>query len=89
MTDQKSVVHKREDLWYISDNDVITSSFVLESLPHTQEQTAMKKNSGKTKKNTSLRLESKTLKALKMKAIREDTSVQKIVEKLITDYLKK
>lgn len=49
----------------------------------------MKKNSGKTKKNTSLRLESKTLKALKMKAIREDTSVQKIVEKLITDYLKK
>lgn len=49
----------------------------------------MKKNSDKTRNSTSLRLESKTLKALKMKALREDTSVQKIMEKLITDYLKK
>lgn len=48
----------------------------------------MKKNI-KTRKNTSLRLESKTLKALKMKALQEDTSVQKIMEKLIKDYLKK
>jgi predicted DNA binding CopG/RHH family protein len=67
----------------------VTSSFVLKSLPHTQEQAAMKKNSDKTRNSTSLRLESKTLKALKMKALREDTSVQKIMEKLITDYLKK
>ncbi|MAC45989.1 ribbon-helix-helix protein, CopG family [Oceanospirillum beijerinckii] len=39
------------------------------------------------KKNTSLRLNSKTLKALKIKAIEEETSVQKIVEQLIEDYL--
>jgi hypothetical protein len=39
------------------------------------------------KKNTSLRLESKTLKALKIKAIEEDASVQKIVEALIKGYL--
>ena len=41
------------------------------------------------KKNTSLRLESKTLKALKMRAIEEDTSVQAIVENLIDQYLGK
>ncbi|NDW00687.1 ribbon-helix-helix protein, CopG family [Salipiger sp. PrR002] len=41
------------------------------------------------KKNTSLRLSSKTLKALKMRAIEEDRSVQKIVETLIEDYLRK
>ncbi|WP_343502685.1 hypothetical protein [Alloyangia pacifica] len=41
------------------------------------------------KKNTSLRLSGKTLKALKLRAIEEDTSVQKIVETLIEDYLRK
>ena len=41
------------------------------------------------KKNTSLRLDSKTLKALKLRAIEEDTSVQKIIETLVEDYLKK
>lgn len=41
------------------------------------------------KKNTSLRLEKKTLKALKMRAIEDDTSVQKIIEKLIDGYLRK
>jgi hypothetical protein len=41
------------------------------------------------KKNTSLRLEKKTLKALKVLAIEEDTSVQKIIEKLVVDFLKK
>jgi predicted DNA binding CopG/RHH family protein len=40
------------------------------------------------RKNTSLRLESETLKALKIYAIKKDTSVQKIVEKLVQDYLK-
>ncbi|MCA0938824.1 hypothetical protein LCM08_06430 [Salipiger pacificus] len=44
---------------------------------------------GDEKKNTSLRLSGKTLKALKMRAIEEDTSVQKIVETLIEDYLRK
>lgn len=39
------------------------------------------------KKNTSLRLEKKTLKALKIRAIEEDTSVQKLIEKLIKEYL--
>ncbi|MCT4577053.1 ribbon-helix-helix protein, CopG family [Donghicola sp.] len=41
------------------------------------------------KKNTSLRLDSKTLKALKLRAIEDDTSVQKIIETLVEDYLKK
>lgn len=41
------------------------------------------------KKNTSLRLNSKTLKALKLRAIEEETSVQKIIETLVEDYLKK
>lgn len=49
----------------------------------------MKKNNDNAKKNTSLRLETKVLKALKMKALEEETSVQKIMEKLIKDYLKK
>lgn len=41
------------------------------------------------KKNTSLRLSVKTLKALKMQAIEDDTSVQKIIEDLVETYLKK
>ena len=40
------------------------------------------------KKNTSLRLNGKTLKALKVRAIEEETSVQKIIEQLIEDYLR-
>ena len=40
------------------------------------------------KKNTSLRLESDMLKALKIRAIEEDTSVQVILEKLVKEYLK-
>ena len=39
------------------------------------------------KKNTSLRLDKKTLKALKIRAIEEDTSVQKIIETLVQAYL--
>jgi hypothetical protein len=39
------------------------------------------------KKNTSLRLSGKMLKALKIRAIQEETSVQKIIETLIGDYL--
>ncbi|WP_170331284.1 hypothetical protein [Ruegeria arenilitoris] len=42
---------------------------------------------GKNKKNTSLRLDGKTLKALKIRAIEEGTSVQKIIETLVNDYL--
>ena len=42
-----------------------------------------------SKKNTSLRLPGKTLKALKVRAITEETSVQKIIETLIEDYLRR
>jgi hypothetical protein len=42
---------------------------------------------GDKKKNTSLRLNSKTLKALKLRAIEDETSVQKIIETLVEDYL--
>lgn len=41
------------------------------------------------KKNTSLRLEPDVLKALKIRAIKEDSSVQQIVEQLVSDYLSK
>lgn len=43
----------------------------------------------KEKRNTSLRLDSKTLKELKLAALEEDSSVQKILEKLVKNYLKK
>lgn len=39
------------------------------------------------RKNTSLRLRAKTLKALKLRAIEEETSVQQLVERLIEAYL--
>lgn len=42
----------------------------------------------KDKKNTSLRLDEKTLKRLKIKAIKDDKSVQKILEELVENYLK-
>jgi predicted HicB family RNase H-like nuclease len=45
-------------------------------------------NAGKNKKNTSLRLDKETLKALKILAIEQETSVQKLIEGLISDYLK-
>lgn len=41
------------------------------------------------KVNTSLRLEHATLKALKQRAIEDETSVQKIMEKLVESYLRK
>ncbi len=45
------------------------------------------KPAGDKKKSTSLRLDSKTLKALKLRAIEDETSVQKIIETLVEDYL--
>ena len=47
------------------------------------------KTQSKKKKNTSLRLEKHTLKALKIHAIEQDTSVQNLIESLINEYLKK
>lgn len=41
----------------------------------------------KDKKNTSLRLDKATLKALKLRALEQDTSVQNLIESLIKDYL--
>lgn len=43
---------------------------------------------GDKKKNTSLRLDAKTLKALKLAAVEEDSSIQQLIERLIRDYLK-
>ena len=48
---------------------------------------AKKSKNDSDKKNTSLRLSGKTLKALKIRAIEEETSVQKIIEKLVEAYL--
>ncbi|MBV1874397.1 MAG: hypothetical protein KUG80_06435 [Gammaproteobacteria bacterium] len=45
------------------------------------------KSAKEGKKNTSLRLDSKTLKMLKSRAVEENTSIQKIIETLITNYL--
>ena len=39
------------------------------------------------KKNTSLRLDKQTLKALKIRAIEQDTIVQNLIETLIKNYL--
>jgi len=41
----------------------------------------------KKTKNTSFRLDGKTLKALKRRALRDDTSIQKILEKLVKEHL--
>ena len=41
------------------------------------------------KVNTSLRLEKKVLKQLKILAIEKETSVQGIIERLIHEYIKK
>ncbi len=46
-----------------------------------------KKKPDKSKKNTSLRLDESTLKALKLRALEDDSSVQAIIEQLINDYL--
>ncbi len=50
-------------------------------------ETELPADSKHRKKNTSLRLDSKTLKTLKIRAIEEDTSVQNLLETLIEAYL--
>ena len=50
---------------------------------------AKKKDDEGDRRNTSLRLKSKTLKALKIRAIEQDSSIQKIIEQLVEDYLEK
>lgn len=56
-------------------------------MPKSKNSAAKAENTKKV--NTSLRLERKTLKALKARAVEDDTSVQKIMEKLVEAYLKK
>lgn len=41
------------------------------------------------KKSTSLRLDPKVLKELKLLAIEQNSSIQAIVESLVTEYIKK
>lgn len=41
------------------------------------------------KKSTSLRLDAKVLKELKLLAVEQETSIQAIVEKLIKEYIEK
>ncbi|WP_417593922.1 hypothetical protein [Oceanospirillum sp.] len=50
-------------------------------------ETELSANSERKKKNTSLRLDQQTLKALKIRAIEEDSSIQKLIEGLIQAYL--
>lgn len=52
----------------------------------TQKKTDLS-NKNDTKRNTSLRLGHDTLKALKIRAVEENTSLQKLVENLIEAYL--
>lgn len=52
-----------------------------------KEQAAEKAKAGK--KNTSLRLDKATLKALKIKAAEQETSIQNLIEGLIKEYLEK
>ncbi len=55
----------------------------------TSKNDSIEQTKASEKKNTSLRLEKKTLKALKIRAIEEDTSVQKLIERLVIEYLQK
>jgi len=54
-----------------------------------KEKTGGSKSNADGKKNTSLRLNKKTLTALKIHAIEENTSVQKIIETLVEAHLRK
>jgi hypothetical protein len=67
----------------------IMTSLRQDGLPMSKDKKSSNKDDKAKKKNTSLRLDSKTLKALKLRAIEEDTSVQRIIETLVEDYLKK
>ncbi|MFC3153120.1 hypothetical protein ACFOEK_18920 [Litoribrevibacter euphylliae] len=68
-----------------SSTDVNLSS--KNSSSYVSEKSVSKVGKDKSKKNTSLRLDKKTLKALKMVAIEQETSVQKLIEGLIEDFL--
>lgn len=56
-------------------------------MPKSKKNTDKPAGEKSDKKKASLRLNSKTLKALKLRAIEDETSVQKTVESLVEDYL--
>jgi hypothetical protein len=56
-------------------------------MPKQKSKDILSKQGNVGKKNTSLRLDNKTLKAIKIIAIENDTSVQRIIEDLVQKYL--
>ena len=72
-------------------HDIMTSLFLdakgVIMAKHKQTDKPQKQDKENKKKNTSLRLSAKTLKSLKIRAIEEDTSIQKIIEDLVEQYL--
>ena len=56
-------------------------------MPKLKSKDILSKQGKVGKKNTSLRLDNKTLKAMKIIAIENDTSVQRIIEELVQKYL--
>jgi hypothetical protein len=56
-------------------------------MPKPKSKDILSKQGNVGKKNTSLRLDNKTLKAIKIIAIENDTSVQRIIEDLVQKYL--
>jgi predicted DNA-binding ribbon-helix-helix protein len=53
------------------------------------QDTGISESKNESRKNTSLRLDQKTLKSLKIIAIEKETSIQKLIESLIEEYLEK
>ena len=74
-------------LFLIARRDSMTSSQLVRHGGMTKSERTRSKAGKDGRKNTSLRLDSRKLKALKIRAIEDDTSVQKIVETLIDAYL--
>ena len=56
-------------------------------MPKLKSKDMLSKHGKVDKKNTSLRLDNKTLKTIKIIAIENDTSVQRIIEELVQKYL--
>jgi hypothetical protein len=56
-------------------------------MPKQKSKDILSKQGNVGKKNTSLRLDNKTLKAIKIIAIENDTSVQRIIEDLVQKFL--
>ncbi len=77
---QKSIINSETS----QNNEVSTTP-----TPALAENKKKPKSSSSVKKSTSLRLDKQTLKTLKIKAIENETSIQKLIESLIIDFLNK